>query len=83
MQPIHLEEADSRERTQIGEGLVTFAVKADHLETGRAEGRYFLNHESGCDVCGTVIEAGDDFYLDPETGEVLCAAHGRNRVDSR
>lgn len=80
---IHFEEADSPERTQIGEGLVKFARSADRLETGRSEGKYFLNHEGGCDAGGERIEAGDSFYLDTETGEVLCEEHGRARREER
>lgn len=81
--PIHFEAADSDERTQIGEALVKFARKGGRLETGREEGKYFLNHESGCAVGGEPIRKGDPFYLDPETGEVLCEAHGRERLSDR
>ncbi|SFR47769.1 hypothetical protein [Halogeometricum limi] len=79
MQPIRFEEADGPERTQIGEGLTRVAVRADRLETGRAEGKYFLRHDDGCAVCGDGIGTGEPFYLDPETGEVLCETHGRER----
>lgn len=80
---IHFEAADSRERTQIGEGLVKFAREADRLETGRAEGKYFLNHEDGCDVGGTAIGAGEEFFFDTETGQILCTDHGRARKRER
>lgn len=80
--PIRFEEADSDERTQIGEALVKFAVKAERLETGRNEGKYFLSLAGGCDVCGTPIRKGDPFYLDPETGELLCERHGRERREA-
>ncbi|WP_115865173.1 hypothetical protein [Halorussus litoreus] len=83
MPVIHFEAADAAERTQIGEALVTFARSADRLETGRAEGKYFLTHADGCDEGGEPIEAGDEFYLDTETGEVLCAEHGRARREER
>jgi hypothetical protein len=76
---IHFEEADSDERTQIGEALVRFARKGDRLETGREEGKYFLNHADGCAVGGEPIRKGDSFFLDPETGDVLCEDHGRER----
>jgi hypothetical protein len=76
---IHFEAADSDERTQIGEALVKFARKRNRLDVGRAEGRYFLNHEDGCDAGGEPIREGDSFYLDPDTGEVLCEDHGRER----
>ncbi|MFC7045162.1 hypothetical protein ACFQH6_06805 [Halobacteriaceae archaeon GCM10025711] len=79
MDPIRFEAADSDERTQIGEALVKFARKGDRLETGRAEGKYFLDHGDGCAVCGEPIRTDDAFYLDPETGEVLCEAHGAER----
>jgi hypothetical protein len=79
MPVIHFEEADSPERTQIGEALVKFARQSGRLETGRAEGKYFLNHAEGCDVGGEGIAAGDEFYLDTETGEILCTDHGRAR----
>ena len=83
MPVIHFEEADSPERTQIGEGIVKFARQADRLETGRAEGKYFLNHEEGCDESGERIEAGDEFFFDTDTGEILCADHGEAREESR
>ncbi len=79
MRPIRFEEADSAERTQIGEGLTRPAVAAGRLETGRSEGKYFLRHDDGCAVCGSPVEAGSPFYLDPDTGEVLCEEHGRER----
>jgi hypothetical protein len=80
---IHVEEADSAERTQIGEALGKFARQADRLETGRAGGKYFLNHEEGCDAGGETIEAGDPFFFDTETGEVLCEDHGEGRREKR
>ncbi|RDI71164.1 hypothetical protein [Halopelagius longus] len=79
MRPIRFEEADSAERTQIGEGLTRPAVAAGRLETGRAEGKYFLRHDDGCAVCGEEVSAGKPFYLDPETGEILCETHGSAR----
>nr|WP_233204167.1 hypothetical protein [Halegenticoccus soli] len=79
MRPIRFEAADSRERTQIGEGLTRPAVKAGRLETGRKEGKYFLRHDDGCAACGAPVEPGEPFYLDPETGEILCEEHGRER----
>ncbi|ELZ83351.1 hypothetical protein DEQ92_04715 [Haloferax sp. Atlit-6N] len=82
MRPIRFEEADSAERTQIGEGLTRPAVAAGRLETGRAEGKYFLRHDDGCGVCGKPVEAGSPFYLDPDTGEILCEEHGRARRES-
>ena len=81
MPVIRFEMADSPERTQIGEGLVRFAVKAGRLETGREEGRYFLRHEDGCGEDGQKIRPGDPFYFDTETGEVLCESHGRERQE--
>jgi hypothetical protein len=79
MRPIRFEEADSNERTEIGEGLTKPAVRAGRLETGRAEGKYFLRHDDGCAVGGEPIEAGEPFYLDPDSGEILCERHGRER----
>jgi len=76
---IRFETADSTERTQIGEGLVRFAVAAGRLETGRQEGKYFLQHADGCGVDGRRIAPGEPFYFDTETGEVLCAEHGEER----
>ena len=78
---IRFETADSTERTQIGEGLVRFAVKTSRLETGREEGRYFLNHEDGCGVDGRKLRPGDPFYFDTDTGEILCEDHGEERTD--
>lgn len=77
--PIRFEAADSDERTQIGDALAKFARRGDRLETGREEGKFFLTHADGCAVGGEPIGAGDPFYLDPETGEVLCERHGRER----
>jgi hypothetical protein len=79
MRPIRFEEADSAERTAIGEGLTRLAVRADRLETGRAGAKYYLRHDDGCGVCGRAVEAGDSFYLDGDTGEVLCVDHGAQR----
>ena len=78
---IRFETADSTDRTQIGEGLVRFAVEADRLETGRAEGKYFLRHGDGCGVGGEPIPPGAAFFFDTDSGEVLYAAHGRERRD--
>lgn len=80
MEPIHFEAADSDERTQIGEGLTKFARKRGHLEPREEEASHYLTHEEGCDACSADIEAGDSFYLDPETGEVLCEACGDERM---
>jgi hypothetical protein len=82
MRPIRFEAADASERTQIGEGLTRVAVRAGRLETGREGGKYFLSHGDGCGVCGRGVAAGDAFYLDPETGEVLCERHGRDRREA-
>lgn len=49
---LRFESADTPERTQIGEGLVRFAVRAGRLETGGEAGRYFLQHADGCGVDG-------------------------------
>ncbi|WP_135364545.1 tudor domain-containing protein [Halosimplex halophilum] len=73
--PVIRLEADSPERTQIGEGLVKFAVQAGRLETGRAEGRYFLRHDDGCAVDGRRIAPGDPFAFDTESGEIRCLDH--------
>jgi len=78
---IRFESADEDERTQIGEGLVRFAVAADRLETGRTEGKYFLRHD-GCAVSDEAIEAGDPFFFDTDAGEVLCERHDRARRES-
>jgi hypothetical protein len=79
MRPIRFETADSAERTAIGEGLTRLAVRAGRLETGRDGAKYSLRHDDGCGVCGRTIEAGDSFYLNPDSGEVLCAEHGEQR----
>ena len=78
---IRFEAADSTERTQIGEGLVKFAVQAGRLETGRAEGRYFLKHADGCGEDGNRIRPGDPFFFDTDAGEILCDDHGRGRSE--
>jgi hypothetical protein len=79
MTHIRFETADTDDYTQIGEGLTRIAVRAGRLATGHDVGKYALRHDDGCAVCGTRVEAGDAFYLDAETGEVLCAADGRAR----
>jgi hypothetical protein len=79
MRPIRFEEADSAEATAIGEGLTRLAVRAGRLETGRDGAKYWLRHDDGCGVCGRAVETGDSFYLDAESGEVLCADHGAER----
>ena len=79
---IHFEMADSTERTQIGEGLVRFAVQAGRLETGRTEGKYFLSHADGCGEDGERIKPGDPFCFDTETGEILCEEHCRERSEA-
>ena len=78
---IHFEMADSTERTQIGEGLVRFAAEAGRLETGRAEGRYFLGHADGCGEDGRRIRPGEPFFFDTDTGDILCVEHGKERSD--
>ncbi|WP_162224524.1 hypothetical protein [Halorussus amylolyticus] len=79
---IRFETADTTERTQIGEGLVRFAVQAGRLETGRDEGRYFLQHADGCGESGERLAPGDPFFFDTETGEILCDEHGRTREET-
>ncbi|WP_121822612.1 hypothetical protein [Halostella salina] len=81
MPVIHFETADSAERTQIGEGIVKFAVAAGRLETGQDRGKYFLLHDDGCAVDGDPIEADDSFFFDTEAGDVLCERHGGERRD--
>ena len=77
--PVLRPEADSPERTQIGEGLVTFAVQAGRLKTGREEGRYFIQHTDGCAEGGRQIRPGDPFAFDTETGEIRCLEHAEGR----
>jgi hypothetical protein len=79
MRPIRFEAADSADRTAIGEGLTRLAVRAGRLETGQDGTKYSLRHDDGCGVCGRAIEAGDSFYLDPDSGDVLCDDHGAER----
>jgi hypothetical protein len=79
---IHFEMADSTERTQIGEGLVRFAVQAGRLETGGAEGKYFLTHVDGCGVDGKRLNPGDPFCFDTDTGDILCIEHCRARSEA-
>ncbi|WP_254547063.1 hypothetical protein [Halomarina pelagica] len=75
MPRLRFETADSAERTQIGEGLVRFAVQAGRLDAGREDGKYFLDHADGCGVDGKRIRPGDPFVFDTDTGDVLCADH--------
>ena len=76
---IHFEEADSAERTQIGEALVKFARQTDRLETGRAEGKYFLTHEESCDAGGEPIASGDGFYFVTELLGVAMSRSSRRQ----
>ncbi|MFC6963184.1 hypothetical protein [Halocatena marina] len=76
---LRFETADSTERTQIGEGLVRFAVKAGRLENDQSSGKYFLNHTDGCGEDGKRIMPGDPFFFDTETGDILCDDHGKER----
>ncbi|WP_459191901.1 hypothetical protein [Halosimplex sp. J119] len=80
--PVIRLEADSPERTQIGEGLVRFAVQAGRLETGRKEGRYFLRHADGCGVDGRKIRPDDPFAFDTESGDILCLDHAEERTEA-
>jgi len=77
--PIRFEAADGPAYTAIGEGLTRVAVAAERLATDRPEGKYALRHDDGCAICGDPVVAGDPFYLDPDSGEVLCETHGRRR----
>ena len=77
--PVLRLEADSPERTQIGEGPVTFAVQAGRLETGREEGRCFLQHADGCAEDGRQVRPGDPFAFDTETGEIRCLEYAEGR----
>jgi hypothetical protein len=79
VQPIRFEAADDADWTAIGEGLTRPAVAADRLLTGHEGAKYALRHGDGCGVCGASMVAGEPFYLDPDTGEVLCETHGRER----
>ena len=66
------------------EELLAALVQPFHiawLETGREEGRYFLNHADGCGVDGKRIRPGDPFYFDTDTGEILCSEHGEDPRD--
>lgn len=75
-------EADTPERTQIGEALVRFAVRAGRLETGRPEGRYFLQHADGCGDCDRPVRPGETFVFDTDAGEVLCPEDAERRADA-
>jgi hypothetical protein len=83
MEPIRFEAADADEYTAIGEGLTRVAREAGRLETGAPVGKYALRHDDGCGVCGASVREGELFYLDPETGEILCAEHGRARREEQ
>jgi hypothetical protein len=79
MRPIRFEAADTDDYTQIGEGLTRIARAAGRLAVESPVGRYALRHDDGCAVCSEPIGAGDAFYLAPESGELLCESHGRER----
>ncbi|PSP97009.1 hypothetical protein BRC94_11135 [Halobacteriales archaeon QS_5_70_17] len=79
MTTIRFEAADAADYTAIGEGLTRPARAAGRLATDRADAKYALVHGDGCGVCGRAIEPGDAFYLDVDSGDVLCEDHGRER----
>ncbi|WP_277553654.1 hypothetical protein [Halobaculum limi] len=76
---IRFEEADTANLTAVGEGITRPARAAGRLRTGTPVGKYAVYHGDGCAVCQTEISAGDSFYIDSETGDLLCEAHGRQR----
>lgn len=76
---IRFEAADTADLTAVGEGITRPAREAGRLKTSTAVGKYAVYHGDGCTVCETAIEPGDSFYIDSETGELLCETHGRQR----
>lgn len=79
---VKFETADTPTETAIGEGLTRLVRGADRLRVDTSVGKYAVAHGDGCAVCGTAVEAGDSFYLDGDAGEILCAAHGRERREA-
>jgi hypothetical protein len=79
---VKFETADSPEYTAIGEGLTRLAREADRLVVDTPVGKYALDHGDGCGVCGDAIAPGEQFFLDSETGEILCATHGQHRREA-
>jgi len=83
MRPIRFEAADADDWTAIGEGLTRVARAADRLLVDHEGARYAVRHDDDCAVCGVSLRAGEPFYLDPDTGAVLCETHGRERIAAR
>lgn len=79
MTTIRFEAADTAEYTAIGEGLTRPARAAGRLATDRDDAKYALVHGDGCGACDRSIDPGDAFYLDVDSGDVLCEEHGRER----
>jgi hypothetical protein len=79
---VRFETADTDEQTAIGEGLTQLARAAGRLRVDTPVGKYTVVHDDGCAVCNAAVDAGDSFYLDSDAGEILCAAHGRERRET-
>lgn len=76
---MRFETADSESYTAVGEGLTRLVHDADRLVVDSSVGKYAVEHGDGCGECGEGVAPGDVFYLDGDTGEVLCETHGRER----
>lgn len=82
MSLVRFEEADTATHTQVGEGLTRIARAIGRLEMGHSVGKYALRHDDGCADCGTLIESGDAFFVDTDTGDVYCDRHGSARREA-
>lgn len=82
MSVVKFETADTATETAIGEGLTRLARTAGRLRVDTSVGKYAVAHGDGCAVCDATVDAGDSFYLDADAGEILCAAHGRERRET-
>ncbi|MEZ3117067.1 hypothetical protein RYH80_14215 [Halobaculum sp. MBLA0147] len=76
---VRFETADTETHTAVGEGLTRLVRDADRLVVDSSVGKYAVEHGDGCGECGEHVAPGDAFYLDGDTGEVLCERHGRER----
>jgi hypothetical protein len=76
-------DADADDWTTIGKGLTRLARAADRPLVDHEGAKYALGHDDGCAVGDEPLRAGEPFYLDPETGEVLRVVPGSDRRTPR
>jgi hypothetical protein len=76
-------DTDADDWTTIGGGLTRLARAADRPLVDHEGAKYALGHDDGYAVGDESLRAGEPFYLDPETGEVLRVVPGSDRRTPR